>query len=75
MKRYLAFAGESTREVNLGDLIGDYDDLVMAKHAIAVRDPEGWPIYIQGCVLDTRSGTIRDWDHGTDKFGNPREAL
>lgn len=75
MKRYLAFSSEGLTADHYGKLIGDFDDLMMAKHAVSVRDREGWHVYLQGCVLDTQSGSVRHWDSTSDQFGFPRAAL
>jgi hypothetical protein len=79
MKRYLAFAGEYTPKQHLRDYIEDFDELVMAKRAVDVSDPQGYHSYDWGCVLDTKTGQTHDWSSDGTAFGRadwryPRDA-
>ena len=69
MKRYLAFAGNYTPEQHLGDFRGDFDKLHDAKGAAAARDPEGFPVYDWGSVLDTQLGQAHHWTTDGRAFG------
>lgn len=73
MKRYLAFAGDYAPQQNLQDFLSDHDELIMAKRAVDVRDPQGFPTYEWGCVLDTKLGQVHDWTQsGADEWRFPR---
>lgn len=69
MKRYLAFAGDYSAKQHLGDFVSDHDELIMAKRAVDVRDPEGFPTFDWGCVLDTKTGQVHDWSSDGTAFG------
>lgn len=69
MQRYLAFAGNYTPEQHLGDFRGDFEKLLDAKVAVVARDPEGFPIYDWGTVLDTKIGQAHNWTTDGRAFG------
>lgn len=79
MKRYLAFGGEYEPKPYLRDFLGDFDELLMAKAAVDVCDPEGWPTHVQGCVLDTKLGQVHEFQSEPATTGKllwrfPRDA-
>jgi hypothetical protein len=69
MRRYLAFGGEYEVKHHHRDFLGDFDELVMAKAAVEVMDPEGFPTHIQGNVLDTKTGNVHEWEAHHSAFG------
>ena len=67
MRRYLAFAGDD--EPRVIDFKGDYDDLPVAKAAVDVREPDGFPVHLRGVVIDTQTGNTLSWECDGTQFG------
>lgn len=78
MKRYLAFGSQDGGPVFLADLLGDHDELIMAKAAVEDIQPDGFTVHLSGAVLDTKLGMIHEWDsdgtHRNQRWRNPRNA-
>lgn len=69
MHRYLAFAGDYTPKQHLEDFKGAFPSLHQAKETVAARDPEGFPLYDWGSVLDTQTGQQHNWSTDGRAFG------
>lgn len=79
MKRYLAFGSEQEPRAHLRDFLSDHDELVMAKAAVEVCDPDGFTTYLTGAVLDTKTGQVHEFESDGRAFGRlnwrfPRDA-